>query len=292
MKSSSIKNLAKLLLAIQKNPLDSQNNYSHLKRFLGLSKYIDEIELCLKYLNQLSDIEFSKNEWFLDVGFHCGSSTRTVLKDSNLSIIAFEPNLKMIKNAPRKILASSRLKLFTKAISDKTGISDLFISDESTGISSLIKNERLHNQKIRIETDKLENILKVNNINPLKCRYAKIDVEGLELTILKQVLDIPELRPEIIISEFQDAKSGFNDLRNQIEICHKSGYSIILSVWKPIMRYGIPHEWERLIPINKDIDCTQLTNSLYSSWGNIIAVKDKRMENLLNFIAHPERLSN
>ena len=111
----------------------------------------------------------------------------------------------------------------------------------------------------------------------------------MELSILKQILSINNLKPEIIISEFQDAKSGFNDLINQINILHEKGYSVILSVWKPIIRYGIAHEWERLIPLDKNKDLTQFANLLFSSWGNIIAVKNERLTDLLTFISFPER---
>ena len=288
-KYNSLRNLAKFFYYFLKNPFDTVHNYSNLKRFLGLSKYIDEIELCLKYLNQLLDLKISSDKWFLDVGFHCGSSSKTILKGSNLSIIAFEPNLKIIKKCPRLILKNSRLKLFTKAISENKGTSELFISNESTGISSLIQKDNLHTEKIIIETDNLQNILNENSIDPSKCIYAKIDVEGMELSILKQILSINNLKPEIIISEFQDAKSGFNDLINQINILHEKGYSVILSVWKPIIRYGIAHEWERLIPLDKNKDLTQFANLLFSSWGNIIAVKDERLTDLLAFISFPER---
>ena len=98
--------------------------------------------------------------------------------------------------------------------------------------------------------------------------FLKIDVEGLDFDVLKGVpwdLDTPD----VIESEFEDAKTipRGHSSRDMAEYLRRLGYAVYVSEWHPIIRYGIRHDWRRVVPYpGFEIPS--------NSWGNLLAFKD------------------
>lgn len=131
--------------------------------------------------------EISNFDIYLDIGANSGTLSLPFIFEEKLDIICFEPlsysfnKLKTnfeINNAPK------RHKLINKAISNQTGISNIYFSkiNENPGFASIdnyFDNKDLSTEKIKLDT--IDNLIKVKNKNII----FKIDVEGYE----KQVIE-------------------------------------------------------------------------------------------------------
>jgi hypothetical protein len=79
-------------------------------------------------------------------------------------------------------------------------------------------------------------------------------------------------KPRVIVCEFEDAKTrplGY-DYHDLAGFLVARGYRLIVSEWRPIVRYGVQHRWRRFA----EYPC-ELTES--AAWGNLIAVTDETM---------------
>jgi FkbM family methyltransferase len=242
-----------------------------LKHLLGLASSVDELEIAIDFLSgNLTDI----NSWHsIDIGFHRGESSTKLLKVFG-GVLAFEPSQTAINQASKNTIRDPRLDLRNQAISHSAGLAKLYLSKTSTGISSLVCSGSLHQASVEIETVTLNNALKGYRENDLsKVACIKIDVEGMECEILGQISSIQDLRPPILLSEFQDLKSTYGDLKRQLEIGFEMGYWCVISVWKPVVQYGCAHEWERFVPVDSLEHVDAICSYLYSGWGNLIFVE-------------------
>src|SRR5690606_7034311 len=52
------------------------------------------------------------------------------------------------------------------------------------------------------------------------------------------------------------------------------GYSVYVSEWHPIVRYGIAHDWRRLVRYSPQLDVS-------TTWGNVIGFREDPGEHLL-----------
>lgn len=271
---------------IKKKLLRLRPQVLRFKHLFGLSTSVDELEVVInflsKHLTSTSDIHC------IDIGFHHGESSEKFLK-LFAGVLAFEPSAKAISRASKKIVRDPRLDLRNQAISNKPGLTQLYLSETSTGISSLLSSGALHNSSIKIEAVTLNQALdsyRERDLSKISC--IKIDVEGLECEILGQISAIAKLRPMILLSEFQDLKSTHGDLKEQLCKGFGMGYKCIISAWKPVLQYGCAHEWERFIPIDSPESVDIICSYLYSSWGNLIFVRPNMYELLLNDLSEYE----
>ena len=256
------------------------------KHLIGIAGSVDELQIAIDFLSKhVADLS---DKHCIDVGFHYGESSEKFLKVF-AGVLAFEPSGEAIDQANEKVLLDSRLDLRNKAVSSKSGRSKLYLSDASTGISSLQASASLHSSSIEIETITLREGLDgycENDLSKVVC--IKIDVEGLECEILSQILAITTLRPLILLSEFQDLKSTHGDLKRQLDLGFEMGYKCIVSVWKPVIKYGCAHEWERFIPVDSLESVDVICSYLYSSWGNLLFVRPCIYEELLQDLSEHE----
>jgi FkbM family methyltransferase len=257
----------------------------NLKHDIGLSRSLNEVAICCAFLN--TEMSQCSELHCIDVGFHRGSSSAEMLKVFG-GVLAFEPSPRILDLADQSVLKDPRLDLRRCAISTHASDGWLYLSEVSDGVSSLIQTPSLHNERIRIQSTTLDSALTTYETKDVSgFALIKIDVEGLELEVLRQIGDCAALRPEIIISEFQDTKSSFGDLERQMSLLHQMGYHCVLSVWKPVLRYGVSHEWERFIPVDP-VDSAHTAKLMFSSNGNIIAVKPNRYNRFMQSLADLE----
>jgi FkbM family methyltransferase len=199
----------------------------------------------------------------LDVGAHYGTSAIPFAR-AGWKVVCFEPDAK------NRVTLQERLGKHGNVVIDPRGIDEtpsdkkaFYRSDVSTGISSLLPFHESHASADAIETTTVA--LAMEQYKVAKVDFLKIDVEGLEMAVLKGV-PWDRVKPRMIEAEFEDAKTAslgytWKDLARFLT---DRGYTVYVSEWHPIERYGVAHDWRAL----KRFPC-ELSDP--AGWGNLLA---------------------
>jgi FkbM family methyltransferase len=202
----------------------------------------------------------------IDVGAHQGGSLDPFAK-KGWRIYAFEPDPDNRKKLLMKTNGFPLVYIDSRAVTDKVIKSTPFYSSkESTGISCLNPFRETHQEVCRVSTTTLSAFCKEQNITSVD--FLKIDTEGHDLMVLKG-FPWDSINPKIILCEFENRKTVplCYDFHKLAQFLIDKGYTVLVSEWHPIIRYGIKHDWCNLL-----LYPCQLTNS--DSWGNLIAFNE------------------
>lgn len=225
--------------------------------------------------------EILSGQVMIHVGAHFGSALAPFL-DKGWDIYAFEPDEKnRIKLLER--LATHKNKahvtLDTRCVSNKSqsGVS-FYRSEQSTGISGLSAFDESHVEAQRVDTIALTEFFQDKPLPPVD--FLKIDTEGHDLFVL-QGFPWDRGLPAVIECEFEDTKTvplgyTFHDLARFLV---DKGYTVYVSEWHPIIRYGIRHNWNRLVRYPSDLADEK-------GWGNLLAFREPIDENDLVAAVH------
>ncbi len=203
----------------------------------------------------------------IEVGTHFGSETARYLY-RGWTVHGFEPD----DNNRRKCIESTRkfqanFYLNDIAVSDKSNeICEFYTSEESTGISSLHPFHKTHSKKKTVQTITLKDYMEQNKLEHIE--LLRIDTEGYDLKVL-QGFDFKKSKPQVILCEFEDNKTlslGYST-KDMIEFLQQVGYTVYVSEWAPIYKYGVPHFFAQLFKAPGILLSP-------SSWGNLICFKD------------------
>ncbi|MCB0644804.1 MAG: FkbM family methyltransferase, partial [Phaeodactylibacter sp.] len=158
-----------------------------------------------------------------------------------------------------------------RALGDCPGELSFFKSDVSKGISSLLDFHESHTAIGKVKVTTLNDFLRSQGIH--KIDFLKTDAEGYDLKIL-QGIDLDTYQPEVILREFEDAKTTKLDytVRDTAAYLHQHQYRILFSEWYPIRQYGTRHQWKRFTTDMEQLDP--------KAWGNIIAVRPAHFDRL------------
>ncbi len=229
-----------------------------IRSLRGTSRVFSEADLIYEYFSERPNPGV-----MVDVGAHFGESFRPYLQ-SQWEIYAFEPDS---KNRANLLLRTNvnRIKLFPVAVSDHDADEvSFFASEESDGISSLSAFRPTHHEVEKVKIRTLSRILEEENVGQVN--FLKIDTEGHDLFVLKG-FPWDRIKPDIILCEFEDSKTqslGY-DYRALGDYLVGRGYTVFLSEWAPIIKYGTIHKWRSF----KRFPCA-LEDS--NAWGNMVAV--------------------
>jgi FkbM family methyltransferase len=202
----------------------------------------------------------------IDVGAHFGTALHPFAK-KGWRVLAFEPDPDNRQKLEQRATQYAHITIDIHAVSDRPGeILPLYGSDESTGISALAPFRDSHAQKCEVRTTTIEQICADYQLDHVD--FLKIDTEGYDLMVLKGV-PWEQLHPRVIECEFEDRKTiplgyTFDTLAQYLV---ERGYTVLISEWHPVIRYGIQHDWYRLVMY----PC-QLADP--NAWGNILAFRD------------------
>lgn len=198
----------------------------------------------------------------VDVGAHTGSAFTSLL-EAGWRVHAFEPDPRRAEYLAERYGRDGRVVLDFRAVSNGSGARmTLYVSDESTGISGLSAFHDSH-----VPLGDVEIVALRDALGPDRVDVLKIDTEGFELFVLEG-FPWERVEPVVIVAEFEDSKTrplGYTttDLVSFLRI---RGYQVWLSEWHPIVRYGIRHQWRRLID-------SEEAEPDPDSWGNLIAFR-------------------
>ncbi len=209
----------------------------------------------------------------IDVGAHQGSSAAPFLKHG-WRVHAFEPDPNNRAKLEKRYKSEPNISIDTRAVSNKANEEvSFYASDESTGISGLSAFRDTHKEICRVTTTTLSDYCEVNKIDHVD--FLKIDTEGFDLFVL-QGFDWERCSPSIIECEFEDNKTvalgySFHDIAQYLV---DKGYVVYASEWHPIVRYGIKHNWKRLVKYPCHLGGSD-------AWGNLVAFKEQPSEERL-----------
>lgn len=205
----------------------------------------------------------------IDVGAHFGTALAPFL-DLSWDIYAFEPDqnnrsklLEYLSNHKNK----KYVTLDTRCVSNTSekGLS-FYCSEQSTGISGLSAFHETHVKAQEVDTTTLTDFFEMRTLPDID--FLKIDTEGHDLFVL-QGFPWGRCTPKVIECEFEDSKTvplGYT-FHNIADFLIAKGYTVFVSEWHPIVRYGICHDWKQLTKYPCEL-------SDDNAWGNLLAFRD------------------
>lgn len=242
-------------------PIKFWNKAHRIFRRLVLRDLIDEVDMLFKTF-----VRVSTPGVMYDVGAHYGYSLQNFSR-SGWHVEAFEPDRKNYRELIKQTAGFDKVNLHACAVGAEDIESvDFYTSPESTGVSGLSPFLSSHEKDRSVRLTTLASFIRKTGA-PYP-DFLKIDTEGHDLFVL-QGYPWQQHKPRFVLCEFENNKSrplGYDFL----ELCAyltDRGYSLIISEWHPIQRYGVLHRWKRF-------HSSGLTQLNENAWGNIFAFQD------------------
>jgi|GEM_PF-1251868 len=223
---------------------------------------IDEGEL----IANLVMADSTENSVMVDIGAHHGGSS-TYFSKQGWYIYAFEPDPQNRQKLSEEFENCNKAVIDERAVSDKSGqVLPFYASYESTGISTLSPFRDSHRKICSVKTTTIAEICQEYGLNHIN--FLKVDTEGYDLYVLRGV-PWSYLQPDMIMCEFEDAKTTplgytFCDLA---EYLLEYGYTVLVSEWHPVVKYGTQHNWHRLTTYPCELASPD-------AWGNLLAFRE------------------
>jgi FkbM family methyltransferase len=200
----------------------------------------------------------------LDVGALRGSSAVHFAR-LGWTVHCFEPHGPSRDALATRFAGQRNVRIDARAVGEApaTGV-PLYESTESSGITALRPFHASHHAAGTVEVTTISEVAREGRLR--RVDFLKIDVEGLDLAVLKGV-PWADLRPDVIECEFEDAKTVplGHSWRDIAAYLRERGYAVYVSEWHPIIRYGQRHDWRRLVAFTDDLQIDP------RAWGNLLA---------------------
>ena len=222
--------------------------------------HVDETKIVARLLSELAD-----SSLMIDVGAHYGTALAP-FHQMGWKVLAFEPDPLNRKHLIGKYGESKNVIIDTRAVGEHSDTEvSLYTSPESTGISGMLAFHETHKLVDKVNVTTVKDIVAANSVDSVD--FLKIDVEGYDFSVLKGV-PWDSMSPDVIECEFEDAKTNLlgHTWRDICEYLVEKEYTVYVSEWHPIIRYGIRHDWLGL----KRYPC-ELADS--NAWGNLLGFK-------------------
>ena len=208
----------------------------------------------------------------VDVGAHQGGSLLSYA-EHGWDVHAFEPDPQNRDKLHERVGSLPNVHIDPRAVSTTDGrLIFLYTSSVSSGISTLQPFHPSHRATASVTTVRLDTYLVDHQIPDVG--FLKVDAEGHDLEVLR-TFPWNVIHPIVVLCEFEDRKTvPLGHTHADIaEFLAAQGYSIVLSEWHPIIRYGDDHRWRRAIryPATPADD----------AWGNIMAVDQSNVALLI-----------
>ncbi|MFW9877875.1 MAG: FkbM family methyltransferase [Candidatus Thorarchaeota archaeon] len=236
-------------------------------------------ECCQSLLNQiLPELDRKRSGFAIDIGVGTFAFYCKLFKQLRFKTVAVEP---VPTDQLRQLCHHYNIQLVESCISDINGFVNLHI-----GTFNGEKNLNLNSMRSdwwgststtqQVQSILLSNLL--NNINAKKIACIKIDVEGLELSIIKQFLKLKTaLLPKVLIFEYggggtrESRKGGWKLLEETIkclEILRSLDYR------QSILVDSTPNTKERVFNLQSITLKPAKIFPPQSTYGNIIVLRD------------------
>jgi FkbM family methyltransferase len=179
----------------------------------------------------------------LDIGANVGAHTLLMARmaGSNGHVIALEPHPGICQRLRQNICLNrlTNVKVVNAALADKDGTIDLygFAADAfEQGISSLLPD---HEAKTKIEVRAIRGATLVREQRIEACDFLKIDVEGAESLVLRELSDLISAHRPIILFEYRKQHwekfgSDVNPILGRLKAARYDLYYIRKNVTHPL----------------------------------------------------------
>ncbi len=240
----------------------ARENGDFIEEERDVGAHVDETAVVARLLSNRR----GRGHVMIDVGAHVGTSAAYFHK-LGWAIHCFEPDAKNRTKLKERFAGVDTVSIDPRAVSDSAsrGVA-FFTSQESTGISGLSAFRETHEETGRVDVTTIADIIREHRIATVD--FLKIDVEGFDFSVLKGS-PWAAMHPDVIECEFEDAKTKpmGHSWRDIAAYLAEKNYTVYISEWHPIIRYGIPHDWRRVIPFNENTEVPG------DAWGNLLAFK-------------------
>lgn len=231
-----------------------------LRRILpGRARGLDENQI-------IFDLFAGQVGTMVDVGAAVGSTLRPFAA-RGWSIHAFEPDTNNRVSLLAETAGLPNVTVSDHAVSETDGQTLTFYSSpESIGVSSLTAFTDKHVATGTVVTTRLDTYLAEHKIGSVD--YLKVDAEGHDFFVLKS-FPFQQIKPRAVLCEFEDSKTiplGYR-MSDMADFLTAQGYSVVISEWYPIEKYGIEHKWRRFVDYPTPLEDEK-------AWGNLIAFQD------------------
>lgn len=175
----------------------------------------------------------------------------------NATVLAFEPNPYLCKEARKKTRDNKMIKVIESAVGNKnktirikidmqspltTSLAEVNHMSKTTKIKRLL-NEKNHSEIIKTKMIKIDNFIKKNKLP----EFIKIDVEGYEEEIIKGMMNnLKKIKVIMIEFHFDNQYKNYNTSRLHNTLI-KNNFNMYKSIKFPILN------WEDRIYINKNL---------------------------------------
>lgn len=280
-----IHNVANLRDRLSGFPMPNSTSSPTLSRASKAS--LEEAELVRTVLAQSG----TETGLIVDVGGHFGTVS-VLFADAGWEVHAFEPDPNNRLRFRERFDERPSVHLDPRAVSEVDGeLLQFYDSPQSSGISGLVNFHETHRPVAEVETVRLETYLREHRIKSVD--FLKVDTEGFDLFVVRSYSWESSPPPAAILCEFEDAKTtrvGYDTtvLANFL-IGH--GYTLLVSEWHPIERYGVVHSWKTMYPWDP------INRVPSDAWGNLLAFQDpgaaklaiRMLPSLISFKGDPTR---
>jgi len=251
-------------------PVSLQNMLMSLSYERAAHAYVDETKLISVIVEPSSAME----RVMIDVGAHIGGSVQHFV-DKAWRIYCFEPDSANRKHLLSKFGDCKNITVDSRAVSESIESQKAYYASEvSTGISGMLAFHESHKLVGTVDVTTIADIVAVNNLEHID--FLKIDVEGYDFSVLKGI-PWDKIIPEVIECEFEDAKTKClgHSWKDMCEYLVEKGYTVYVSEWHPIIRYGIRHDWRQLIRYPCELADP-------NGWGNLLVFKNDPGEKVIH----------
>ncbi|NEP77966.1 MAG: FkbM family methyltransferase [Okeania sp. SIO3B3] len=243
---------------------------------------VTSVEGCCLFLlhNILPQVDSKRGGICIDVGVGTFAFYCEMFSMLGFETVAVEP---LPIKSLRSLCEWHKIKLIEGCLSDINGTQNLYVgtwaNDVNFNFSSLASDWFGSSTEAR-KVQSLTLLKLLSKVKPKKLACLKIDVEGMELSIIKQLVDLPKsLLPKVVMFEYggassrKDGKNGWSDkfLKSTmtcLSVLKKCGYSF------SIMVDAVKDMKEKIFDLQvSDIDPDSIF-PLNASYGNIILLRD------------------
>lgn len=166
------------------------------------------------------------NNLIYDLGFHIGQDTEFYLK-KGFDVVAIEANPDLCKRGKDEFssyIESGQLKLINKAISISNEKINFYIhptqEDWSSCFKEFINDNNVELKKIVVEGITLQELFDIYSVP----RYLKVDVEGADVVVAKQLLSM-QVKPEYV--SFETSRKDYAKIFSFLFLSGYSNFQLI-----------------------------------------------------------------